>query len=55
MKIKYPKKNIYGTEDKRGNIVGLKEIKMTAEQKQWYEIGFMCGYADGLKSEEKNK
>jgi hypothetical protein len=46
MKIKYPKKNKY----KGKNIEKVVPIKMTEEQKHWYEIGFMCGYADCLKN-----
>ncbi len=45
MEIKYPKKGIY----KGKNKVGEVEVELTPEQKQYYEMGFMCGYIERLR------
>ena len=33
--------------------IGDEEIKLTPEQKQWYEIGFMAGYGKALFEQKK--
>ena len=50
MEIKYPNK----TKWKGKNADGVVPIEMTKEQKHWYEIGFMCGYADAIENGSTN-